>query len=126
MDIDNSTNPHAGSDVIASLEPTIDDTPEARRAGKKEALRISLTGAMRKARKRAGLTQGEVAERLGVSQSWVSKLESANYDHQIESIVAYLDALGATLTLAIQGEDEVLSIDTEPAIPEAVPTVESP
>ena len=123
MDIDNSTNPHAGSDVIASLEPTIDDTPEARRAGKKEALRISLTDAMRKARKRAELTQGEVAERLGVSQSWVSKLESANYDHQVESIVAYLDALGADLTLAIHGEDEVLSIDTESAMSKVTQTL---
>jgi len=103
MDIDKRSNPHVGSDVIAALEPTIDDTPETRRAGKKEALRITLTDAMRKARKQAGLTQTQLAERLGdgVSQSWVSKLESANYDHQIESVLDYLDALEAELGITI-------------------------
>lgn len=71
--------------------------------GKEEAIRLALTGAMRQARKQAGLTQAQVAERLGdgVSQSWVSKLESANYDHQIESVLAYLDALEAELRISI-------------------------
>lgn len=92
-----------GGDVIAALDAMIEETPEARRARKKEALRLMLTDAMRRARKQAGLTQAQVAERLGdgVSQSWVSKLESANYDHQIESVLDYLDALGAELGLSI-------------------------
>lgn len=57
---------------------------------------------MRHVRKEEGLTQVDVAERLDLSQGWVSRLESANYDHQVESIVAYLDALGADLELPIR------------------------
>jgi len=96
-------NSHLGSDVLASLEGLTEESEETRRAGKKEALRITLTEAMRKARKQAGLTQAQLAERLGdgVSQSWVSKLESANYDHQVESVLAYLDALQAELGISI-------------------------
>ena len=113
MDIDKSTNPHVGSDVIAALEQMIDETPETRRAGKKEALRITLTDAMRKARKRAGLTQAQLAERLGngVSQSWVSKLESANYDHQIESVLDYLDALEAELGITILAKEGPIRVN---------------
>jgi transcriptional regulator with XRE-family HTH domain len=91
-----------GEDVQASLEEMIPDTPEVRRAGKEEAIRLMLTDVMRKVRKDESLSQAEVAERLGVTQSWVSKLESANHDHQIESVGRYLDALGAELRLSIR------------------------
>lgn len=106
-------NPHIGDDVVEFLEETLPDTEETRRESKKEALRLALTDAMRRVRKREGLTQTDVADRLDVSQSWVSKLESANYDHQIESIVAYLDALGADLVLSIRTEEGSISVATE-------------
>lgn len=106
-------NPHVGGDVLDVLEETLSDTDETRREGKKEALRLALTDAMRQARKKEGLTQGEVADRLDVSQSWVSKLESANYDHQVESIVAYLDALSADLGLSIRTRDGTIRVKYE-------------
>lgn len=119
-------NPHIGDDVSTFLEDAVPDTPETRRAGKKEAVRLALTDAMRQARTEAGLTQSDLAERLGVSQSWVSKLENANYDHQIESVVAYLDALGADLTLAIRAESgRVFSVNTESPRPEGRRAVEA-
>jgi len=37
--------------------------------------RTVFVGKLRKARVEAGLTQTEVAEKLGCSQSWVSKVE---------------------------------------------------
>ena len=95
-------NPHVGSDVLTALEDTVPDTPEVRRAEKEEAIRLVLTDAMRSVRKEEGLNQTEVGERLGTGQSWVSKLESANHDHQIESVASYLDALGAELRLSIR------------------------
>jgi len=36
-----------------------------------------------------------------VGQSWVSKLESANNDHTFESVIAYLNALGADFETSI-------------------------
>jgi len=106
----NADNPHIGDDVLDSLEDTLSDTDETRLEGKKEALRLALTDTMRRVRKQEGLTQGEVADRLDVSQSWVSKLESANHDHQIESIVAYLDALSADLGLSVRTRDETIRV----------------
>jgi transcriptional regulator with XRE-family HTH domain len=106
-------DPHVGDDVVDFLEDTLSDTDETRREGKKEALRLALTDAMRQVRKKEGLTQSEVADRLDVSQSWVSKLESANYDHQVESIVAYLDALSADLGLSIRTRDETIRVKYE-------------
>lgn len=109
----NPDNPHVGDDVVDFLEDTLPDTDETRREEKKEALRLALTDAMRQVRKKEGLTQGEVADRLDVSQSWVSKLESVNYDHQIESIVAYLDTLSADLGLSIRSRDETIRVEYE-------------
>ena len=107
-------NPHIGDDVVEFLEETLPETDETRRESKREALRLALTDAMRLVRKREGLTQTDVADRLDVSQSWVSKLESANYDHQIESVVTYLDALGADLVLSIRTGEGTISVDAEP------------
>jgi len=106
-------NPHIGDDVVEFLEETLPETDETRRESKREALRLALTDAMRLVRKREGLTQTDVANRLDVSQSWVSKLESANYDHQIESIVAYLDALSADLGLSIRTRDQTIRVKYE-------------
>lgn len=94
-------NPHIGSDALAFLDSIIPDTPESRLAERQEIFRIALTQAMRDARKRAGLTQKQLAEKLGVGQSWVSKLESANNDHTFESVIAYLNAVGADFEASI-------------------------
>jgi transcriptional regulator with XRE-family HTH domain len=94
-------NLHIGSDALAFLDSIIPDTPESCLAERQEIFRIALTQAMRDARKRVGLTQKQLAERLGVGQSWVSKLESANNDHTFESVIAYLSALGADFEASI-------------------------
>jgi len=59
-------------------------------------------------RRQAGLTQEQVAERLGVSQSWVSQMENQT-DIQLSTIVAYVAALGGTLRLvaALPGARDV-------------------
>jgi DNA-binding XRE family transcriptional regulator len=93
-------NPYIGSDALAFLDSIIPDTLENRLTERQEIFRIALTQAMRDARKRAGLTQKQLAEKLGVGQSWVSKLESANNDHTFESVIAYLNASGGGLWAA--------------------------
>ena len=106
-------NPYIGEDVLEHLASIIPDTAEMRRVGKEEWLRLALTDAIREARKRAGLSQKDVAKELGVSQGWVSKLESAHYDHQIESVVSLLDAVGAELVMAIKVENEMIPVQPE-------------
>lgn len=110
-------NPYLDLDtnVLEHLESLTSDTPDLRRVGKQEWLRLALTAAMVAARKEAGLTQKDVATALGVSQSWVSKLESANYDHQIESVVSHLDAVGAELLMAVRAGDKLIPVEREEA-----------
>lgn len=51
-------------------------------------------------RKKAGLTQVQVAERIGVSQHSVSSLESGDINKSgLPTITAYLHAIGATVEL---------------------------
>lgn len=59
------------------------------------------------ARRRAGLTQAQVAERMGISQSDVSKLERRG-DLRLSTLRAYARALGGRLRIALQlpGEAE--------------------
>jgi DNA-binding XRE family transcriptional regulator len=101
------------TDVVEHLASLTPDTPDMRRVGKQAWLRLALTEAMIAARKAAGMTQKDVAEALGVSQSWVSKLESANYDHQLESVVSHLDAVGAELMLTVKVGDKVIPVARE-------------
>ncbi|PZV27255.1 MAG: transcriptional regulator [Snowella sp.] len=107
-------NNHEGSDVFDYFQEVLPETPETHLIECQELFRIDLTQAMRNLRKATGLTQKEVAEKLGVTQSWVSKLESANNDHTFESVLAYLDALGADFEALIywQGK-EFTRVSTE-------------
>ena len=107
-------NKHEGSDVFDYFQEVLPETPETHLIECQELFRIDLTQAMRNLRKATGLTQKEVAEKLGVTQSWVSKLESANNDHTFESVLAYLDALGADFEALIywQGK-EFTRVSTE-------------
>jgi DNA-binding XRE family transcriptional regulator len=99
--VNESTEHQDGSDTVAFFRDLAPDTPETRRVGKQEWARLLLTEQMRVARKHAGLTQGQVAERLGVTQGWISRLERADHDHTLESVIAYLDAVGADLEFAV-------------------------
>lgn len=60
------------------LQQKVSDDPEVVLAGKLEYLRVYLTDAMRELRTKAGLTQAQLAEKLGVQQAAVSKLEPAS------------------------------------------------
>ena len=56
-----------------------------------------LTPALRKAREEAGLTQAEVAEKLGVYASFVSKVESGERRIDVVELKHFCDALGVGL-----------------------------
>lgn len=99
-------NQNNNRDVFTFLDDLIPDTPQNRLIERQELFRIALTQAMRNIRKRLGITQKELAQKLGVTQGWVSKLESANNDHTFESVLAYLDALTADFeaTILLNGQ----------------------
>ena len=59
---------------------------------------------LRQFREEAGLTQAEVAEKLGTSQPSVAKLE-ARSDVLISTFAAYVEAVGARYTIAASFDD---------------------
>ncbi|PHJ67988.1 XRE family transcriptional regulator [Nostoc linckia z18] len=108
----------------AWLQQKVSDDPEVILAGKLEYLRLYLTDAMREIRNKAGLTQTQLAEKLGVKQAAVSKLESALKEHELESVLHYLHALGADLLVAVkQGDDLYQASDNDGLLLVDVPDV---
>ncbi|WP_242057896.1 MULTISPECIES: helix-turn-helix domain-containing protein [Nostoc] len=108
----------------AWLQQKVSDDPEVILAGKLEYLRLYLTDAMREIRNKSGLTQAQLAEKLGVKQAAVSKLESALKEHELESVLHYLHALGADLLVAVkQGDDLYQASDNEGVLLVDVPDV---
>lgn len=67
---------------------------------------------LREARSKAGLTQGQLASRLGTSQAAISKLERAGANPTFETLAAALRATGHELALEARprrpGVDESL------------------
>jgi transcriptional regulator with XRE-family HTH domain len=55
----------------------------------------TLTGILLKARKQAGLTQQDVADRLGKPQSYVAKVEGAERRIDLIEFIALSRAIGA-------------------------------
>ena len=56
----------------------------------------SLCRLLRQARLAAGVTQAQVARRLGRPQSWVSEIETANRRIDLIEFLKYADAIGVS------------------------------
>jgi transcriptional regulator with XRE-family HTH domain len=80
--------------VLEWLNSLTPDTPEMRAIGREESALIELARALRLAREAAGLTQKQLAARIGVSQPQISKWEDTVANHTIQSILKYLSGLG--------------------------------
>ena len=72
------------------------------RRSRKPALPGDIADQLGDARRHVGLTQQELAQRLGVSQAQVARLEQRGYSaHTLRSLRRYIAALGEEFTLAI-------------------------
>lgn len=98
------------SSALEFLDSLIEDTPQVKRTARRERLRLELARYMKKAREAAGLTQKEVADALSVTQAWVSKLENPNFDHKLESVLSYFDAIGGEMYLGVEVGESTFQI----------------
>jgi HTH-type transcriptional regulator/antitoxin HipB len=74
--------------------------PEFRAVYEEEAAKKELWLQLVEARQAAGLTQAEVAKRLGVSQAQVARIEKRGYDaYTLNTLRRYVQALGHDFTL---------------------------
>jgi transcriptional regulator with XRE-family HTH domain len=64
---------------------------------------------LRQARERAGITQRELAERLGCTQPAISQAETGGASLSVATLQRFADALGCELQLAIVDRHEALS-----------------
>ncbi len=77
--------------------------PEFRRVYEEEAAKKEVWLQLVEARKAAGLTQGQVAKRLGVSQAQVARIEKQGYDaYTLNTLRRYVQALGDDFFLEVR------------------------
>jgi predicted XRE-type DNA-binding protein len=76
--------------------------PENRRIYDEEAAKKELWLQLLESRQAAGLTQAQVAERLGVSQAHVARIETRGYDAcTLSTLRRYVAALGDGYVLEV-------------------------
>ena len=77
-------------------------TSEARARSEEIAAEQNLWLQLVEARLDAGLTQAELAERMGVSQAQVARIEKSGYDsYTLKTLRRYVQALGKKLRVSI-------------------------
>lgn len=83
------------------LDDVVDADPEARLAAREEEVQLHLARALRLARESVGMTQATVAEASGLRQSMVSRLEKADHNPTLQTVLKYLNAVGAELVVSL-------------------------
>ena|SRR5258708_3674552 len=77
--------------------------PRTRAIYEEEAAKSNLWLQLVEARQAAGLTQEELAKRLGVSQAQVSRIEKRGYDaYALNTLRRYVAALGEGFSLEVK------------------------
>jgi len=77
--------------------------PEYQAIYEEEAAKSALWLQLVEARQQAGLTQQELAQRLGVSQAQVARMEKRGYDaYTLTSLRRYVSALGDDFSLEVE------------------------
>lgn len=92
---DKTRSNQQGRNSYEEYRDTFLSDPTNRAIYREEAQKKELWLQLQEARYAAGLTQTELAERLGVSQAQVARLEKRGYDsYSLKSLLRYVHALG--------------------------------
>lgn len=93
----------AGEASFRAWSDGITATPEGRAVYAEESAKMDLWLQLVEARQEAGLTQAELAARLGVSQGQVARIEKRGYDsHSLNTLRRYVAALGDGFGLEVR------------------------
>lgn len=95
--------------MTTPTDPTIRNT---RLAGKLTRLRLELALVMQALRDSSGLTQMDLAERLGVNQPAVAKQERVG-DHKTEKVMRHLAEFDADLLVAVKHGEDVIQVSDD-------------
>ncbi len=67
----------------------------------REAEAFCLAQTLKEERKRAGLTQEELAEKIGTKKTYISRLENGKADIQLSTLFRIFEGLGRRVSLTI-------------------------
>lgn len=87
-------------DELLDAEYGISGTPE-RDAFENAAAAFSLAEVLKEERLRAGLTQAQLAERIGTKKTYISRLENGKADVQLNTLFRIFGGLGRRVELTI-------------------------
>jgi len=90
--------------------------PKFRAIYEEEARKKELWLQLVEARLEAGLTQKDVAKRMGISQAQVARIEKRGYEaHTLRTLQRYIEALGNRykLVVSIQKTDDANTLSVE-------------
>lgn len=91
-----------GRDAYASWKSGLQTQPNFNAMGAEADREIELAIRLAQARVSSGLTQVELAKRMGVSQAQISRLEKGGYEsYNIQTIKRYLAALGSGYKMVV-------------------------
>ena len=76
--------------------------PAVRQAYNEQAPEFELARELMAARMRAGLTQGEVAARMGTTQSVVARIESGRGTPSLRTVQRFASAVGASAVVRME------------------------
>jgi DNA-binding XRE family transcriptional regulator len=76
----------------------------ARQSRDEASVRLALVAELVAHRRAAGLSQGEVAERMGTSQPAVARLEAGQVDARMSTVQRYAAAVGAQVNIDTRGD----------------------
>lgn len=86
---------------IADLKKRLMDSPEFRAEYEKADAEFAVIEALVRARMEAGLTQTEVAERIGTTQSAIARLEGGGISPSLATLRRYAEATGTRLQVSL-------------------------
>lgn len=88
------------SDALSILDRMAGDRPELRRLTEEARTNAAVAQLIYGARMKAGLSQAQLAERIGTRQSVISRLEDADYEgHSLNMLQRIASALGQCLEI---------------------------
>ena len=67
----------------------------------KETVAFCLAQTLKEERKRVGLTQQELADRIGTKKTYISRLENGKADIQLSTLFRIFEGLGRRVSLTI-------------------------
>ena len=88
------------SDAVQILDRMAGDSPELKRLTEETRVNAAVAQLIYDVRQKAGLSQAELAERIGSKQAVISRLEDADYDgHSLRMLQRIAAALGKTINI---------------------------